>query len=193
MDKVSCPPGVCCLDYELFRKERGFILDGVAVDSNARGYGKINPKLCDAIPPYNAQTDPYTRFNFHSREMRKLLKRTDQMLNILLYVKLNHVHQEAHILCYFCWPEVGMDQGGTSNSGWLVDYFYKYGPAQRYLAKRNVSGAGHSRDHIVGHRGFLSELKPMNGYNGRFGFRRNTPSLRQNPSIFGPITCLPLH
>ncbi|XP_038635502.1 uncharacterized protein C17orf98-like [Scyliorhinus canicula] len=163
MNKPPCPTGVCCLDYEYFKKERGFILDGVAVASTASGYGKVNPKLCDVIPPYNAQSDPATMFNFQNREMRKLLRRTNQ------------------------------DHGGTSSSGWLVDYFYKYGPAQRYLSKRNVYGAGHSYDHIVGHRGFLADLKPINGYNGRFGFRRTTPSLRQNPSSFGRITCLPLH
>ncbi|XP_078385269.1 sperm microtubule associated protein 1-like [Cetorhinus maximus] len=163
MSNISCPPEACCLDYDYFKRERGFILDGVAVDSNAKGYGKVNPKLCDVIPPYNAQADPQTKLNFHSREMKKLLKRTNQ------------------------------DHGGTSSSGWLVDYFYKYGPAQRYLTKRNVYGAGHSRDQIVGHRGFLANLKPMDGYNGRFGFRRNTPSLRQKPSIFGETSCLPLH
>ncbi|XP_067869170.1 sperm microtubule associated protein 1-like [Heterodontus francisci] len=163
MSKASCPPGLCCLDYDYFKRERGFILDGVAVSSSAYGYGKLNPKMCDVIPPYNAQTDPYSKFYFHSKEMKRLLKKTDQ------------------------------DHGGTSNNGWLVDYFYKHGPAQRYLTKRNVYGAGHSHDQIVGHRGFLSDLKPIDGYNGRFGYRRNIPSLRQKPSNFGEVTDHPLY
>ncbi|XP_043530561.1 uncharacterized protein C17orf98-like [Chiloscyllium plagiosum] len=162
-NNFSCPPGVCCLNLDLFRKERGFILDGVAVASNAAGYGKVNPKRCDVIPPYNAQADPYIKFSFYNNYMRKLLKRTNQ------------------------------DHGGTSSNGWLVDYFYNYGPAQRYLHKRNMYGAGHSYNQIVGHRGFLADLKPIDGYNGRFGFRRNTPGLRLKPSNFGEVTDFPLH
>ncbi|XP_067825257.1 sperm microtubule associated protein 1-like [Heptranchias perlo] len=163
MNSASCPPGLCCLEYDLLRREKGFILDGVAAYFTAKGYHKTNPKRCDVIPPYNGQTDPYTMQNFQNKEMQKLLKKTNQ------------------------------DHGGTSTNGWLVDYFYKHGPAQRYLSKRNAYGAGHSHDQIIGHRGFLSDLKPIVGYNGKFGFRRNIPSLRQKPSNFGEVTNLSLY
>ncbi|XP_051894331.1 uncharacterized protein C17orf98-like [Pristis pectinata] len=155
MNSSRCPPGACCLDYEYFKRERGFILDCVAVSSNSLTYEKVHPKLCDVIPPYNAQNDPYAKHIFETKSMKKLLKRTNQ------------------------------DQGGTSNSGWLVDYFYKNGPAQKYLTRRNVYGTGHSHDQVIGHRGYLSDVKPIVGYNGKFGYRRNIPSLREKPSIFG--------
>ncbi|XP_072928010.1 sperm microtubule associated protein 1-like [Hemitrygon akajei] len=163
MNSNPCPPGVCCLDHYYFKRERGFILDCVAVSSSSLMYGKINPKMCDTIPPYNAQNDPYCKNALETKFMRKLLKRTDQ------------------------------DRGGTSNNGWLVDYFYKNGPAQKYLTSRNVYGAGHSCDQVIGHRGYLSDIKPIVGYNGRFGYRRNTPSLREKPSVFGEVFKLPLH
>ncbi|XP_078280971.1 sperm microtubule associated protein 1-like [Rhinoraja longicauda] len=163
MDNSPCPPGVCFLDYEYFKREKGFVLDCVAVSNNSLAYERAHPKLCDVIPPYNAQSDPYSKHAFGSKSMRKLLRRTNQ------------------------------DHGGTSNSGWIVDYFYKNGPAQRYLSKRNIYGAGHSLDQVIGHRGYLMDIKPISGYNGQFGYRRTTPSLRLKPTIFGDIFNLPLH
>uniref|UniRef100_UPI00398F6717 sperm microtubule associated protein 1-like n=1 Tax=Pristiophorus japonicus TaxID=55135 RepID=UPI00398F6717 len=214
MDGFYCPPGVCCMEYEFFKKERGFILDCVAVSNTAKEYGKVQPKRCDVIPPYNAQTDPFAKHYFQSKEMRTLLKRTDQVSSGLLQQSSSwaqcppwrqadkpdgqpqltvHSASTPPTRAVEVFDEKYRDHGGTSNSGWLVDYFYKHGPAQKYMARRNAYGAAHSHDEIVGHRGYLSDLKPINGYNGRFGFRRNVPSLRQKPSNFGEVTDLTLY
>uniref|UniRef100_A0A8K9WMW2 Uncharacterized protein n=1 Tax=Oncorhynchus mykiss TaxID=8022 RepID=A0A8K9WMW2_ONCMY len=52
---------------------------------------------------------------------------------------------------------------------------------------------GHSREQVSNHSGLMSDIKPLIGYNGRFGFRRNTPNLRRNPSSFGEVTTFQLH
>ncbi|KAL8165067.1 UNVERIFIED_CONTAM: hypothetical protein K2H54_026909 [Gekko kuhli] len=52
---------------------------------------------------------------------------------------------------------------------------------------------GHSTEQVRGHQLFLSSSKPVLGYNGAYGYRRNTPSLRRQPSPFGRVTDLPLH
>ncbi|CAF4004914.1 unnamed protein product [Rotaria magnacalcarata] len=41
----------------------------------------------------------------------------------------------------------------------------------------------HSVEEIRGHELFLSDPKPIVNYNGLFGYRRNTPSLRHQPTI----------
>ncbi|XP_032890773.1 uncharacterized protein C17orf98 homolog [Amblyraja radiata] len=163
MTARSCPPEMRCLDYEYFKKEKGFVLDSVAVSNSSLAYERAHPKLCDVIPPYNAQKDPYSKHAFGGKAMKKLLKRTNQ------------------------------DHGGSSNSGWLVDYFYKNGPAQRYLSKRNSNGAGHSFNQFIGHRGYLMDVQPIFDTMGSLAYRRNTPGLRLKPNIFGDIFNLPLH
>jgi len=45
--------------------------------------------------------------------------------------------------------------------------------------------SGYSSDLVDGHDRFLRDARPMNSYNGKFGFRRNTPTLRHCPSPFG--------
>uniref|UniRef100_A0A8C8LTH9 Uncharacterized protein n=1 Tax=Oncorhynchus tshawytscha TaxID=74940 RepID=A0A8C8LTH9_ONCTS len=69
----------------------------------------------------------------------------------------------------------------------------KSAAAQKSLDLRNTSGAGHSREQVSNHSGLMSDNKPLIGYNGRFGFRRNTPNLRRNPSSFGEVTTFQLH
>ncbi|XP_007909098.1 uncharacterized protein C17orf98 [Callorhinchus milii] len=152
-----------CHELELLKREKGFVLDGIATSFLAQGYNKVNPKLSDVIPPYNPQKDPYAKNRFESKEMREFLKKTNQM------------------------------DGGSSSGGWVVDYFYKYGPVQFYLAKRNAAGAGHSFEAIGAHRQYLSDVKPMVGYSGRFGYRRTTPWLREKSSSFGEVTNLSLY
>ncbi|KAF3816853.1 hypothetical protein GH733_014201 [Mirounga leonina] len=56
------------------------------------------------------------------------------------------------------------DHGGTGRDGWIV----------------------------TGHDHYNAELKTIKGFNGRFGYRRNTPALRQRPSVFGEVTQFPL-
>ncbi|XP_055244259.1 sperm microtubule associated protein 1 isoform X2 [Gorilla gorilla gorilla] len=94
------------------RLEKGFILDGVAVSTTARAYGRSRPKLWSAIPPYNAQQDYHARSYFQSHVVPPLLRKTDQ------------------------------DHGGTGRDGWIVDYIHIFGQGQRYLNRRNWAGTG---------------------------------------------------
>ncbi|XP_019360899.1 PREDICTED: uncharacterized protein C17orf98 homolog [Gavialis gangeticus] len=145
------------------RRERDFVLDGVAVGSIAGGYTQKLPKLWSAVPPYNAQLDIHAANYFASPSVKAVLRKTEQQY------------------------------GGTSRDGWIVDYFHTYGPGQRYLNRRNWAGAGHSIEYVSGHDGYLADVKPPRGYNGRFGYRRNTPDLRKKSSCFGEVTIFPLH
>ncbi|XP_055114067.1 sperm microtubule associated protein 1 [Symphalangus syndactylus] len=144
------------------RLEKGFILDGVAVSTTARAYGRSRPKLWSAIPPYNAQRDYHARSYFQSHVVPPLLRKTDQ------------------------------DRGGTGRDGWIVDYIHIFGQGQRYLNRRNWAGTGHSLQQVTGHDHYNADLKPIDGYNGRFGYRRNTPALRRRTSVFGEVTHFPL-
>lgn len=44
---------------------------------------------------------------------------------------------------------------------------------------------GHSGETTDGHAQFMQGVQPVIGYNGKFGYRRNTPWLRKDPSPFG--------
>ncbi|XP_008011092.1 sperm microtubule associated protein 1 [Chlorocebus sabaeus] len=144
------------------RLEKGFILDGVAVSTTARAYGRSRPKLWSAIPPYNAQQDYHARSYFQSYVVPPVLRKTDQ------------------------------DHGGTGRDGWIVDYIHIFGQGQRYLNRRNWAGTGHSLQQVTGHDHYNADLKPIYGFNGRFGYRRNTPALRRSTSVFGEVTHFPL-
>ena len=52
---------------------------------------------------------------------------------------------------------------------------------------------GHSTDVVGGHDLFMTNSTPINGYNGPFGFRRNTPWLRENPSSFKGLALFMLY
>ncbi|XP_027630581.1 uncharacterized protein C17orf98 homolog [Tupaia chinensis] len=52
--------------------------------------------------------------------------------------------------------------------------------------------SGHSLQQVTGHDYYNADLKLIKGFNGRFGYRRNTPALRQRPSVFGEVTQFPL-
>ena len=43
---------------------------------------------------------------------------------------------------------------------------------------------GHSRETIDGHAHCMTGLPQVRGYNGEFGYRRNSPWLRRQPSCF---------
>ncbi|XP_037348496.1 uncharacterized protein C17orf98 homolog [Talpa occidentalis] len=144
------------------RLEKGFILDGVAVSTMARNYEHLRPKLWSAIPPYNAQQDYHAHRYFRSHVVPPLLRKTEQ------------------------------DHCGTGRDGWIVDYFHIFGQGQRYLNRRNWAGAGHSVHQVSGHDQYNADLKAVKGFNGRFGYRRNTPALRLRPSVFGEVTQFPL-
>ncbi|XP_066440653.1 sperm microtubule associated protein 1-like [Eleutherodactylus coqui] len=143
---------------DLHRREKMFVLDCVAVESISKDYSVSLPKLGSVIPPYNAQKDRHVHGYFISRPVPPLLRRT------------------------------GQSHGGTSTLGDLADRFQHKGAAALYLLTRNGSGSGHSTEHTRGHGLFLSSVKPVIGYNGLYGYRRNTPSLRRMPSPFGLVT-----
>ncbi len=60
---------------ELWAKEKGFISDNVAIASISVDYAKQNPKVGQALPPYNSQqcafTKQYFRYNGVDRTLRK--------------------------------------------------------------------------------------------------------------------------
>ena len=86
----------------------------------------------------------------------------------------------------------GLLFSATGNHVFLNDFFnltvyrfHEQGKGYQYLSLRNFNGMGHSYESISGHGAFLSDVKDVPGANGEFGYRRNTPWLRQCPSVFG--------
>lgn len=136
-----------------FERERSFILDCQAVSNISRDYSTANPKLGSAIPPYIAQHHVDVDNYFDFFGVKSTLKKTSQYND----------------------PE--------SIAGRVHDRFHSSGHGFRYLSHRNKFGSGHSIEQIRGHELFLSDPKPVVNYNGLFGYRRNTPSLRQQPTI----------
>ncbi|XP_065053728.1 sperm microtubule associated protein 1-like [Rhopilema esculentum] len=136
------------------RAEKGFVLDGIAVATFSHDCGHASPKLATAIPPYNAQKDLHAQSYFKGREVDRTLKKTGQ------------------------YPV------GSSINGKQVDFFHEHGRMGKYLKLRNDVGAGHSTNVVGGHDLFMTNVSPTNGYHGPFGFRRNTPWLRESPSSF---------
>eukprot|EP00069_Balaena_mysticetus_P020114 bmy_12721T0 len=60
------------------------------------------------------------------------------------------------------------------------------------LRKTDQDHGGHSLQQVTGHDHYNANLKVTQGFNGQFGYRRNTPALRQRPSVFGEVTQFPL-
>ena len=56
-----------------------------------------------------------------------------------------------------------------------------------------TSFSGHSRELVDGHAQFMQGVKPVVGYNGSFGYRRNVPWLRAVTSPFGASSRSPSH
>ena len=113
-----------------------------------------SPKLASAIPPYNAKKDRIVQEFFERPSTKKTLRRT------------------------------GQNEGGSSINGKQADYFNEKGHLGKYIAQRNASGAGYSTLEVAGHELFMSNPRPIAGYNGPAGYRRNTPDLRARPSVF---------
>lgn len=147
----------------LLEKEKTFVLDCRAVSSISSDYSKANPKLGQVIPPYNSQQDGHVSAYFGFQGVQDTLKKYKQ------------------------------DNGGTSIQGPVIDFAYAKGDGFQYLKHRNAAGAGHSREDVDGHAQFMQGVKPVIGYNGKFGYRRNTPWLRHEPSPFGTSSRSPAH
>lgn len=148
---------------ELLLKERGFTLDNIACSSISTDYSKANPKLGPVVPPYNSQKDKHPGNYFRFHGVDKTLGKTEQ------------------------------DNGGCSIDGPVMDRFHTAGAGYQYITLRNQFGAGHSRENVDGHAQFMQGIKPVVGYNGKYGFRRNTPWLRTMPSPFGTASTSPTH
>lgn len=146
---------------ELLEKEKTFVLDCNAASSISRDYCRANPKLGPVIPPYNSQRDRHVSNYFRFYGVRDTLSRTGQRPN------------------------------STSIEGPVLDKFHEKGAGFNYLSLRNQSGAGHSQDFIDGHAQFMQGIRCVSGYNGKYGFRRNTPWLRKTPTPFEPATIFP--
>lgn len=136
------------------KAEKGFVLDAVAVSTLSDDSGRANPKMATAIPPYNGQKDKHSKGYFEKPVVKKLLKKTEQI------------------------------PPGDSITGKQMDKFYDKGMMGTYIKLRNSAGAGHSTSQVGGHGLFMENIHPLNGFNGSFGFRRNTPWLRNQPSVF---------
>ena len=142
-------------DAELRKLEKSFILDCVFVGTLSDDSGRANPKMATAIPPYNAQKDKFARGYFECPTVQKVLKKTGQDVN-----------------------------QGDSLCGRQMDRFYVTGSMGTNIHLRNQNGAGNCQEVIRGHSMFMENPKPIIGYHGLYGFRRNTPWLRQKPSVF---------
>jgi len=160
-----CPPTPPPQDVR--EKEKQFVLDCNAVSSISTDYSRANPKLGPVIPPYNSQKDKHVADYFEFQGVNRTLKKTGQ--------KTEDV------------PD------GTSIEGPYMDYFHQEGEGHYYLSRRNANGAGRSTEVIDGHAQFMQGVKPVIGPNGPYGFRRNTPWLRQMPSPFGTASTSPTH
>lgn len=147
---------------DLLRKEKTFVLDCNATSSISRDYCRANPKLGPVIPPYNAQRDKHVFNYFRFYGVDRTLRKNYQ------------------------WADTS-----TSIEGPVLDKFHTQGAGFNYLSLRNHFGAGHSQDTIDGHAQFMQGIRPVSSYNGKYGFRRNTPWLRKTPTPFEPATIFP--
>ncbi|XP_025928692.1 uncharacterized protein C17orf98 homolog [Apteryx rowi] len=82
--------------------------------------------------------------------------------------------------------------GGTSREGWILDVSIPM-EQNRCSNRRNWAGAGHFIEQVSDRGFFLADLKPLKGYNGRFGYCHNTPNLWLKSSSFGEVTIFPIH
>ncbi|XP_068942198.1 sperm microtubule associated protein 1-like [Petaurus breviceps papuanus] len=160
--KMSAPSTSSISD--LWCREKGFILDCIAVDSLARGANSFLPNLNSVIPAYSAQKDQHLVDYFAAKASSRF-----------------HRGRES-------WSKEAIVQEEDKE-----DEKEKMGPMAQYLMRRNRAGAGHSIEEIQGHDFLFSSLKPVLGYNGPYGYRRNCPTLRKIPATFGVLTHLPIH
>ncbi|XP_030405137.1 uncharacterized protein C17orf98-like [Gopherus evgoodei] len=133
------------------------------MESIARDYSHSLPKLGYIIPPYKAWRDSHAAAYFTTKPVPPLLQRT------------------------------GQANGGTSGYGKMAEYFQFSSAAALYLILRNKAGAAFPQV-ILQHLWMVtSRVKPLVGYNGTYSYRRNTPSLCRQPSLFRLVANLPIH
>eukprot|EP00063_Salmo_salar_P064775 XP_014039610.1 PREDICTED: uncharacterized protein C17orf98-like [Salmo salar] len=176
------------------KREQKFVLDCIAVSSVALGYEHMRPRLWSVLPRYDAHNDPhaarYTTMPSVQRVPQKTtpsVQRVPQKTTPSVQRVPQKTTPSVQRVPQKTTPSVQRVQHKTENKE------LKSAAAQKSLDLRNTSGAGHSREQVSNHSGLMSDIKPLIGYNGRFGFRRNTPNLRRNPSSFGEVTTFQLH
>ncbi|PAA64716.1 hypothetical protein BOX15_Mlig017202g1 [Macrostomum lignano] len=143
--------------------------------SISEDYSRANPKVGSVIPPYNAQKDNYVKTYFDFIGVKKTLNKNKQ------------------------------NPPGTCVEGPAMERFFTSGHGKQYLTPRNErQGNGYSNEERMGHGKLWRHPNPeiaqyerqppeFQGYNGRFGYRRTTPRLRQEPSPFGVNTETPIY
>lgn len=67
------------------KREKGFVLDCVAVGTLSVDSESYNPKHATGIPPYNAQKDATVKSYFKSPVVKSALKRTGQVWSKYFY------------------------------------------------------------------------------------------------------------
>ena len=64
---------------EKIKREKGFVLDSVAVGTLSVDRDSYNPKHATGIPPYNAQKDRAVREYFKTSSAKSALRKTGQV------------------------------------------------------------------------------------------------------------------
>ena len=64
---------------QLYRLERSFTLDCIAVDTTSKDYAKVNPKLGQVTRPYNGQKDRSARDYFRFQGVDRTITRNGQV------------------------------------------------------------------------------------------------------------------
>ena len=82
-----CPPTPP--NPDLLAKEKGFVIDSVAVSSVSSDYSRCNPKLGPVIPPYNSHRDRHVQNYFGFVGVDKTLKKTGQVSVTLTPLRLD--------------------------------------------------------------------------------------------------------
>ena len=83
------------------------------------------------------------------------------------------------------------NSAGAGNHGMIQHVIMEMKISLGHFVNHVLFLSGHSVSQVGGHDLFMDKISPINGYNGPFGFRRNTPWLRKQPSVFeGQNSCL---
>ncbi|XP_058858739.1 uncharacterized protein C17orf98-like [Acipenser ruthenus] len=217
----ACVPAGSPLRGKHYFEEKNFILDCVAVSSMARVYESAHPKLWAVIPPYNGQSDNHTRQYYSSPSVKLLLEKTGQggggtsihgpMVDYFHKLGPGQQALDRRNMAgaggdIYCSP-FATDQR-FSNS--LFRLVFKpltccivvhivfivvllFAFTVTYLnMDLAIVCTGHSDEQVTGHSSLALVHKNNFGYNGKFGYRRNTPFLRQKASCFGAVTKPPM-
>ncbi|XP_036807291.1 uncharacterized protein C17orf98 [Oncorhynchus mykiss] len=174
------------------KREQKFVLDCIAVSSVALGYEHMRPRLWSVLPGYDARNDPHAARYTTTPSVQRVPQKTTPSVQrdpqkttpSVRRVRQKTENKELKSAA----AQKSLDLRNTSGAG-----FTSSSSLLRVTSILSLHRTGHSREQVSNHSGLMSDIKPLIGYNGRFGFRRNTPNLRRNPSSFGEVTTFQLH